>query len=194
MCWFCWLESDSESNPMVTPCKCDGSVKYIHFECLKKWLENKMSSKSSDSHHTLSWKQFECELCWNHFTYCFEYKGKIWSLVDLKRPTDPKVPYIILESLDIEKNSSWIIHTAIFNENNKRFTLGWGHESDLWINDISVSRLHASLIYKDDSFILVDCWSKFGTLALHHGDLNLENGASKTLQIGRTVITVLLKA
>jgi len=41
-----------------------------------------MTTKSSESHHTLSWKKFECELCEKYYTYCFEYKGKIWSLVD----------------------------------------------------------------------------------------------------------------
>lgn len=149
-----------------------------------------MTLKSSDTHHTLSWKQFECELCLMHFTYCFLYKGKLWSLVDLKRPSDRNVPYIILESLDIEKNSSWIIHTAIFSEPNKKFSLGRGHESDLRINDISVSRLHATLMYKDGNFVIVDQRSKFGTLALHHGDMKLELDQPRTIQIGRTVVTI----
>ena len=118
------MDTETPDNPKVTACKCKGSMKYIHFLCLKQWLENKMVIKSSDTHHTLSWKQFECELCLDHFTYCFDFNSRIWSLVDLKRPTDPNVPYIILESLDIEKNSSRIIHTAIFSDTNKKFSLG----------------------------------------------------------------------
>lgn len=65
-----------------------------------------MTTKSSDSHYTISWKQFECEICLHHFTYAFKFKDQIWSLVDIKRPDDVNSPYIILESLDIEKNSS----------------------------------------------------------------------------------------
>ncbi len=173
---------------------CKGSVKYVHFLCLKRWLEAKMVVKSSFNHHTFSWKNFSCELCGWKYSYQFDFNGKLWSLVNLERPADPEVPYIILESLDLEKNASRIIHTAIFTDINKKFSLGWGHESDLRINDISVSRLHASLQYKNDQFVMLDCRSKFGTLALHHGDLNLEIGMTQTLQIGRTVITVLLKA
>lgn len=194
MCKICWCDHEEEDNPKVQACHCDGSMKYVHFLCLKKWLESRMTIKDSNNHHTLQWKQFGCEICLYHYSYCFEHQGKIWSLVDFKRPTDPNVPYIILESQDIEKNASRIIHTAIFNDPSKKFSLGRGHESDLRINDISVSRLHASLQYKNDSFLLIDCRSKFGTLALHHGDLNLDIGVSKTLQIGRTVITVVLKA
>lgn len=143
MCKICWMETETEDNPKVNACSCKGSIKYVHFQCLKWWLETKMTVKSSDNHHTFSWKQFECDLCQDRYTYQFDFNGKLWSLVDLKRPNDQVVPYIILESLDIEKNSSWIIHTAIFSDPNKKFSLGRGHESDLWINDISVSRIHA---------------------------------------------------
>ncbi len=38
MCRFCWMDQDTEENPKVKACKCEGSVKYIHFECLKRWL------------------------------------------------------------------------------------------------------------------------------------------------------------
>lgn len=181
ICRFCWMEAETEDNPKIKACKCEGSVKYIHFLCLKQWLESKMTTKYTDNHHTLSWKQFECELCKMHFAYSFKYKGAIWNLVEWKRPEDSTTPYIILESLDIEKNSSRIIHTVMINEQKNKFSLGRGHESDLRINDISVSRLHAHLEYKDGSFVLVDCRSKFGTLALHKGNIQLEVDQPKTL-------------
>ena len=46
------------------------------------------------------------------------------------------------------------------------FKMGRGHESDLRINDISVSRLHAMIKYKEGRFLLEDNVSKFGTLVL----------------------------
>lgn len=88
--------------------------------------------------------------------------------MNLTRPEDETTPYIILESLDLEKNASRIIHTVMANDHKSKFSLGRGHESDLRINDISVSRLHAHLEYKSESgWTLVDCRSKFGTLALY---------------------------
>lgn len=131
MCRFCWMDTETEENPKLNACKCEGSVKYIHFDCLKRWMLSKMQSKQTENHHTLSWKSFECELCWHHFSYQFFYKGKHWNLVDFTRPEDEDTPYIILESLNLEKNSSRIIHTVWSTESKSKFSLGRGHESDL---------------------------------------------------------------
>lgn len=48
------------------------------------------------------------------------------------------------------------------------FKLGRGHESDVRVSDISVSRCHAILKYdlNDYSYYLEDNLSKFGTLVL----------------------------
>jgi pSer/pThr/pTyr-binding forkhead associated (FHA) protein len=100
------------------------------------------------------------------YPYCFVYKERIWNLVDLKRPEDKDTPYIILESLNSEKNSSRTIHTVVIKTEKRNFQIGRGHDSDLRINDISVSRKHASLEYRDDGFYIVDYQSKFGTLVL----------------------------
>ena len=121
------------------------------------------------------------------------FKGKRWNLVDLKRPNDKDTPYIILESLNSEKNSSRTIHTVIINTDRTSFSLGRGHDSDLRINDISVSRKHASLEYKDGKFYFVDLKSKFGTLALLSSDIELVEQNSQTFQIGRTVVTLKAK-
>lgn len=41
---------------------------------------------------------------------------------------------------------------------------GRGHQCDIRISDISVSRLHAFIKYEDGNFIIIDNNSKFGTL------------------------------
>jgi len=100
---------------------------------------------------------------------------------------------MILESLNAEKNSSRTVHTVIINSDRTSFSLGRGHDSDLRINDISVSRKHASLEYRDGSFYFVDLKSKFGTLALLSDDVELIEQNSQTFQIGRTVVTLKAK-
>ena len=72
--------------------------------------------------------------------------------------------------------------------------MGRGHESDLRINDISVSRLHAMIKYKNGRFHLEDNVSKFGTLVLINKRTPLSPGYNKAVQIGRSVINFSVRA
>lgn len=40
-CRFCWSSGADHSNPLFSSCKCSGTVGYIHFTCLKSWLDVK---------------------------------------------------------------------------------------------------------------------------------------------------------
>lgn len=73
------------------------------------------------------------------------------------------------------------------------FKIGRGHDSDLRINDISVSRVHAAILYKNQSFWLEDKKSKFGTLIHKLGDIPLPVNKQTTLQVGRTVLTFIAR-
>ncbi len=72
--------------------------------------------------------------------------------------------------------------------------MGRGHESDLRINDISVSRCHTLIKFKDGRFLLEDNTSKFGTLVLLKNRAALVPGFNKAVQIGRTVINFSVKS
>ena len=37
-CKVCWGDEQTRANPLLNSCKCDGSVRFIHYECLKYWL------------------------------------------------------------------------------------------------------------------------------------------------------------
>lgn len=75
----------------------------------------------------------------------------------------------------------------------KSINLGRGHDSDLRVNDISVSRCHAKIKLKDGSFMLKDNKSKFGTLVLIKHKLKLSPSMTKAVQVGRTVINFCVK-
>lgn len=48
ICRICHCEAE-EHNKLISPCLCMGSLKYVHLQCLQKWI------KSSD--------KIACELC-----------------------------------------------------------------------------------------------------------------------------------
>jgi pSer/pThr/pTyr-binding forkhead associated (FHA) protein len=58
-------------------------------------------------------------------------------------------------------------------ENRMIFKMGRGHESEVRVCDISVSRCHSLIKYKADKgrFYLEDNLSKFGTLIISKNDL-----------------------
>ena len=49
-----------------------------------------------------------------------------------------------------------MVHLLTVAEDKKEFKMGRGHESEVRINDISVSRVHALIKYKEDGFYLED--------------------------------------
>lgn len=59
-CRICY-EHDIVGNSLIHPCKCTGSVRYIHEECLKAWLVARDSSIDKG----------ECELCHTKFKMKF---------------------------------------------------------------------------------------------------------------------------
>ena len=71
----------------------------------------------------------------------------------------------------------------------QKITLGRGHESDIRINDISVSRTHAVLTFNSSTgqILIRDLKSKFGTLILIKNNLQIKE-KKILLQIGRTYI------
>lgn len=113
-----------------------------------------------------------------------------YSLVDVARPE--KGNYLMLESINYEKNTARIIHIIMPSETKKIFKLGRGHESDVRITDISVSRFHASINFSKEGFYIEDNVSKFGTLALAT-TVEINPLIKKAIQVGRTVISFNVK-
>ncbi|XP_077128982.1 E3 ubiquitin-protein ligase MARCHF7 isoform X4 [Ranitomeya variabilis] len=57
LCRICQTGVTTPTNPFIEPCKCSGSLQYVHQDCMKKWLHAKINSGSSLETITT------CELC-----------------------------------------------------------------------------------------------------------------------------------
>ena len=55
-CRVCHGEAE-ENRPLFHPCRCDGSIKFVHQDCLQMWL--KVSKQARP----------KCELCGEHFHF-----------------------------------------------------------------------------------------------------------------------------
>jgi hypothetical protein len=62
-CRICY-ENEKDGGPILSPCQCQGSVKYIHEKCLKSWIESLKISPEESS----------CEICKYKFKIRHDYK------------------------------------------------------------------------------------------------------------------------
>ena len=40
-CKICWMNECDATNPLISACQCDGSMKMIHLNCLRQWITEK---------------------------------------------------------------------------------------------------------------------------------------------------------
>ncbi|KAM3128739.1 hypothetical protein pb186bvf_019151 [Paramecium bursaria] len=187
-CRICW-ESENVDDPFITPCKCKGYSAHVHFECLKKWIDCRGYKKESGNTIIYKWKKLECEVCQETLPQKINFRDKTLDLAQLERPQQP---YIILENLSQDKKAQRGIY-LIKASPDDQIKLGRGHQCEIRISDISVSRLHAYIKFEKGNFIIVDNNSKFGTLVKLQNQYQICNDKI-AIQIGRTVLTFVMKS
>ena len=168
VCRICYGKDNNIENPLICPCTCKGSMKYIHYQCLKNWLNSKIEAESSldsDTEEvgiTYCSKDLSCELCKTKLPDYINHKGKIYNITFYK----PKFKqFIILESMRADKSKTKFIHILSF-DNKNQIVLGRANDCDLSFPELSVSRYHCFINKDINKIYLEDNNSKFGTLVL----------------------------
>ena len=192
LCKICYSGTNEPDNPMVHLCKCDGGLRFSHYKCIKEWMKTKLVIKENELKTVKSYniKSFNCEICKTPYPFKFKIgeNGKIFELIDIQKPEGD---FIVLESLNQMKENCNIKSIHVIQLTDKDISIGRGHESDVRINDISVSRIHAILRYDplEGKLLIRDLKSKFGTLILIKKPLKIKERKIH-LQIGRTYMEV----
>jgi hypothetical protein len=208
-CRICYMEeTNKKTNPLIKPCKCSGSMKYIHYECLLHWLKTKVLITNNvycdnGFYAIYSLNLIECELCKNHLPNYIKHNNRIYSLIDYDK-FDKKKPkqkeekkengnYIIFDEITSGKQGYKYRYFVKFDENNV-LKIGRGLEMQLILNDISVSRNHCQLkIDEDGKIILQDSNSKFGSLVLIQADMiEILKGKPLIIQVGTNYLNIKL--
>jgi hypothetical protein len=219
VCRICY-DSGDDGNPLIAPCKCSGSMQYVHLQCLRKWMDGRLSVNNNTQDHgttTVSyfWRNLDCELCKLSYPTTVECPSKHLpgnvELVDLYELPKPEPPYIVLESnikVPVTNNPSGTgftfqkgLHIMSLAKGRSSVVVGRGHEADVRINDISVSRFHAVIRWmnatvngtRKPQIVIEDRGSKFGSLVAVRGPIPLELGVPLSIQCGRTITTITVK-
>jgi hypothetical protein len=189
-CRICLLEGPSDDDPLISSCSCNGSIRYVHLGCLRHWIKGRLNLPDSSSNGTYFYKQLTCELCHAPYPAYVHVNGERVPLVPVPR-TQP--PFIVLENLvrESQQHNNRGLHVISLAEK-KLLKLGRGHESDVRIADVSISRCHATIRYSTSAnggnFILEDHSSKFGTLVVIKKPKQMDVGSAMSVQVGRTVL------
>ena len=196
-CRICYGTEFSLENPLICPCICKGSMKYIHYQCLKNWLNSKIETDLSINSEieeevgiTYCSKDLACELCKTKFPDYINHEGKIYNITFYK----PKFKqFIILESIRADKFKTKFIHILSFDNNKSQITLGRSNDCELSIPELSVSRFHCFIHKDQNQLYLEDNNSKFGTcILLQNPNLLMIDNSPLRLQKDRTYIKITL--
>ena len=194
ICRICYGDDSTDENPLIYPCICSGSMKYIHYECLKNWLNSKIEEDISvDSENTevevISYnrKDISCELCKEKLPDYIRYNNHYYNISFYK----PKfTEFIVLESMRADKHRAKFIHVISF-DNKESVHIGRANECELSIAELSVSRFHCIIHKEDGEVFLEDNTSKFGTLVLvQNNNLIINDSLPLNLQINKTFIKI----
>lgn len=187
LCRICLLEGPAdEGDPLISPCQCKGSIEHVHLACLRHWIRGRLNLSDAPS-GSYFYRPLACELCKAVYpTYVHDGKERS-PLVEVP-PT--QAPFIVLENMvrDPQQHTTRGLHVISLAD--KVLKLGRGHESDVRIADVSISRCHATICFKEGQFLLQDNNSKFGTLVAMKKPRLIELGTPISIQMGRTVLAL----
>lgn len=217
ICRICYLnENDPNFNALIKPCKCSGSMKYIHYKCLLHWLKTKVKLEQSEYEFNqyfsiYSSENIQCELCKEVFPHFVKHNNKLLNLteyeqnyeIDLKgndnvvnkkedKLDESSEDYIVLDRISNDKSSSFR-YIVKFCKNILK--IGRGLDMNLILDDLSISRNQCQLeINESGDVYLQDNNSKFGTLVLVQAkSIEILKGQNLTIQVGRSFFDISYK-
>jgi len=167
-CYICY-EEGQVGNPLINPCQCAGSVKYVHLNCLQRWIQPEGSS-AVNTH---------CPVC------KVRYPEKTQAM--MVRP-----PAILLESWSNHRTLK-LRHWVSFAQHGTASLGRFVDHNDVVIPDHSVSGEHALILHANDEFWLHDRESSNGSFIRLCSPLRLTFGEALHLKMGKSLLCLQAK-
>jgi len=162
-CYICY-EHGIQGNPLINLCQCTGSVKYVHLNCLQRWIQPEGSS-AVNTH---------CPICKTRYPESAQAM--------MVRP-----PAMLLESWSNHR-SLRKRHWVSFARHSMASLGRFAEHNDVVIPDHSVSGEHAFIIHQNDQFWLHDRESSNGSFVRLCSPLRLTFGESLQMKMGKSLL------
>ena len=190
ICRICLGEEHDNNNPLIDPCECSGTMKYIHLDCLRNLIKSKIKKTETDSCKIFTFKTLECDICKTPYSEKVKLKSnKTYTIIDFEKP---EKDYIILDGFikEIPKERSiFIVHF----KNANPIKIGRASDANIRLSDISVSRAHALITQYNGDYYLNDTNSKFGTLISAGSKFCILNNKPFYIQKGKILFNFLMQ-
>jgi hypothetical protein len=168
-CRLCYQEESNILDPLLSPCKCSGSMKYIHYSCLKKSIKQKIQIRKEENCDLYFFKSYCCEICLESYPKYITYKTNIYNLVDID--TSRYIDYILTSIIYYSENNnsnkkqlSYLGYLIFKIDEQCELKIGRNQNNHIVLKDISISRNHCILKRENNHLKIKDVKSKFGTL------------------------------
>lgn len=113
-CRLCLNDENTAGDPLLHPCKCTGSLKYIHLSCIQDWIRTQVTMKERAGRpYCFSWKPMICEICHSHLPVILTVDGQNYDLFGVECMS--LGAYIVVEETN-ESTMETMFHVAAFNE------------------------------------------------------------------------------
>ena len=81
---ICLSDVATDDWPFIAPWKCSGTMKYVHTEWLKSWLDSNKRIKQNQYHTITLYNAVSWELCKENFPIKVKCNGKIIDILTYK--------------------------------------------------------------------------------------------------------------
>ena len=87
-CRICLDADNEEFGNLISPCKCSGSQKYVHEQCLQRWRDENLNRHNRDN----------CEICKTDFHIIQDHQKEIYIMRIYNGPWTPPMLYYLVSS------------------------------------------------------------------------------------------------
>ena len=109
-CRVCFSPESDIKNPLISPCKCTGTMTFIHYLCLKNCLKNRISveysnytgeNNSNNNNANANncncifyyWNNYCCEVCLSEYPKYLKHKQITYNLIDFNNKFEQYVQF-----------------------------------------------------------------------------------------------------
>ena len=194
ICYMCFDDENSTTNPLITPCKCRGDTRFVHVNCLRKWH----TAEADNQICFLSSVDATCSVCKSTFKSDFRLKdGRLVKL--FKSSLEP--PYVSLLVATKHEMAQRLYNTrfqlsfsTILKADGKNASrplqLGRSSGSDMVLDYRTVSARHATVRFKNGQFVFTDAGSSNGSYLYLRRPVELTASQSVQFRLGRSMISM----